>query len=190
MAGFSNVAFLGLQVANAYQSFSQSQAEKDAGRQVRSAYEFNAKMADLQAEDAVARGKEASDKSRRDTKRLIGAQRAAAAASGIEVDSGSALDLQLDAAGFGAMDALTIKNNAAREALGYKAQALDYRSRGAMAEANAKTAAAGTLLTGGIRAFDIGLRQYEFGSRLRVPGSPARSASAVSDSRLNLPRPY
>jgi hypothetical protein len=46
------------------------------------------------------------------------------------------------------LDAATIKNNAAREAWGYKVQAQDYQNRGDILLTNADNEATSTLLTG------------------------------------------
>ena len=117
--------------------------------------DINAGLADAQAADATRRGAVNESRFRSGTKQLIGAQRAAAGSSGIDANSGSALDVQSDSARLGELDALTIRNNAAREAWGYSVQAANERTQGAMAkaagenEASAKNAEAySTLLTG------------------------------------------
>lgn len=62
----------------------------------------------------------------RRTAGVIGAQRAVAAAHGLDVNSGSPALLQEDAAALGHLDALTIRNNADREAYGYRSQATNF----------------------------------------------------------------
>lgn len=91
--------------------------------------DFNANIAELQSTDAVARGKIAEDQFRTRVKGAIGAQRVGFAASNVDVGFGSAVDVQGDAAYLGELDALTIRNNAAREAWGFKVQAADLRTR-------------------------------------------------------------
>lgn len=90
----------------------------------------NAAFAEEQAADALTRGAQAVSRSRADTAQLHGAQRAALAASGVDVNSGSAAELQGDTVELGELDALLIRNNAAREARGFAFQADEYR-RGA-----------------------------------------------------------
>ena len=63
-------------------------------------------------------------------KQLIGRQRAVLAANGVDVNEGSAVDIQVDTAGIGKLDELTIRSNAAREALGYRYQAYNARVAG------------------------------------------------------------
>lgn len=124
--------------------------------------EQNATLADQQAEDALVRGQNAQYKQAAQTRGLIGSQRAAAAASGVDVGSGSALELQLDSAGMGEIDRTEIKNNAMLEAWGYQAQAVDYRNRAKLTRYAGKNTAAGlkaasysTLLTGASEVADI-----------------------------------
>lgn len=113
----------------------------------------NAALAQQQGADAIARGNEAANRSQLGTRQLIGAQRAALAGSGVDVGSGSAADLQADAAGMGALDALTLKNNAAREAYGYSVDAMNATARGQNARAASRNAVRSTLLTGAAQAY-------------------------------------
>lgn len=116
----------------------------------------NARIADWQADDALDRGRQAEGRHRIDVRRTIGAQRARLAASGVEINDGSALDVQADTARLGELDALTIRNNAAREAWGYRVQATDLRARGEIAKMEGTYAAVGTLLSTGGKAAGMG----------------------------------
>lgn len=91
--------------------------------------DWNASVADLQAQDAIARGSEAEARFRASVKGMIGSQRAGQAAGNIDVNFGSTVDVQADAAYLGELDALTIKTNAAREAWGFNVQGQDLRRR-------------------------------------------------------------
>jgi hypothetical protein len=119
---------------------------------------LNAGYADQEATDAIARGREAELRAGTQTRVLGGTQRAALAASGVDPNVGSAAEIQAENSQLGALDALTIKNNAAREAYGYQVQAQGYRAGGAMAAAAGQNAAQGyrnqaasTLLTGSLQ---------------------------------------
>lgn len=92
---------------------------------------FNQQMAEAQATDAVARGKEQEAVFRQGIRGMIGSQRAGFGASGLDVGTGSAVDVQADTAYWGEIDALTIRVNASREAWGYKVTAEDYRRQAA-----------------------------------------------------------
>lgn len=133
-------------------AYAESQALKTQGEYQRMQYEMNARLAGLQAQDAIKRGDKAAVEVKRRAKRVIGSQRAALAAQGIEVDSGSAAQIQADTVAQSTLDVLEIKNNAWREAWGYRFQASDYMGRGRFAEMAAKASATNTLLTGGMNA--------------------------------------
>lgn len=102
----------------------------------------NATMADRQAADAVARGHEGEQSTRRGMRLLSGSQRAAIGASGVMVDSGSARNVVEGDQELGELEALTIRNNAKREAWGYQVQADDYRRQGGMARTAGREKAA------------------------------------------------
>jgi len=107
-----------------------------AGKSQKRLNEYNAQVASMQGDDALARGEEAAARHREGVRRMIGGQRAAWAASGADVNSGNAVDVVADTAALGELDALTIEFNAAREAWGYRNQAIDYRARGEIAQAH------------------------------------------------------
>lgn len=67
----------------------------------------------------------------------MGAIIANQAASGIDVNSGSALDTRLSADDLGMMDALTIRSNATREAYGYRTQAISHDEQAVLDRASA-----------------------------------------------------
>lgn len=138
MAAFTALSIIGLGLGafQAVQGFRAGKSAKKAGEQQQEAAEseagltdYNAQVADLQAGDAVARGAEEEQRFRAGVRGLVGAQRAAFAASNVDVGFGSALDVQADTAMLGELDALQIRTNAAREAWGYQVQAVDLRER-------------------------------------------------------------
>ena len=110
--------------------------------------EQNAGYKEAAAQDAIKRGDVQADQYRRQVGQMIGSQRSGFAANGIDVNSGTAAEIQDDTAAFGEFDALTIANNAAREAWGYRVGADNDRMNARMAQSNAKGAAAGSILGG------------------------------------------
>lgn len=140
--------------------YSQAQAQKSQADFASTQYRQNAEMADIRATDAISRGERNSAIAGLQTKQNIGSQRAAAAASGVDVNQGSALDLQADTAGQGALNRLQITNNAYREALGYKIEAANDRSSAAFATAAGENEASNTLITGGLKAISYGAQAY------------------------------
>lgn len=77
---------------------------------------YNAAQQRNEATQVQNQGIEAENAKRRETAQLIGRQRAAAGASGINVDSGSVAQLQDDTAILGEVDALRIRSNTERQA--------------------------------------------------------------------------
>lgn len=150
---------------------SQAAAIKMQGNYQKDQQQFNAQIADLQAKDATARGNKAAEAKRKETKRMIGAQRAALAAQGIEVNEDTALLIQEDTAGLGAEDVQEIKNNAWREAWGYQVESLDYSNQAAFTSLSSRFNARQTLLTGGLQAAnDVMSGAYSYakdGSKLK-----------------------
>lgn len=63
------------------------------------------------------------------TRAEVGAIKAAQAAGNIDVNSGSALDVQSSAASLGELSAITIRSNAAREAYGYETQSTSFENQ-------------------------------------------------------------
>ena len=142
MGATAAVATIGSSVLGAY-------AQEKAGRAQQDVANWNADVAEQQAQDAIARGDVAAKRQQQVIKQTIGAQRAALAAQGLDLKDGSALDVQMNTAGLGALDVVTIKNNAAREAWGYRVNADNYRMQGEVARKTADANAFGTLLGGG-----------------------------------------
>jgi membrane protein involved in colicin uptake len=116
-------------------------AQKKAQAQIA---ESNAVIARRAADDERVKGSQEARQKAIETARLIGMQRAGAAASGVVVDAGSALDLTADSAAFGKLDQLRITNNAERRALGFETKAANFD-----AEADALEKASGAAQTAG-----------------------------------------
>jgi hypothetical protein len=130
-------------------------AAKKAGQAEAARLEYNALIADLQADDALGRGADAVSKQRAVTRGVIGTQRAGFSGQNVDVNVGSAIDVQADAALLGEIDAQTLMHNAEREAWGYQAEALDLRiaadtarRTGAAQQSAARWGAVGSTLIG------------------------------------------
>ena len=146
VAGAAISAVGAINSANA--NAAQSQYQAAVARQ-------NQDFANQQAQYEIQKGNIEEQKSRQQTAQMIGAARSRAGAGNIDVNSGSPLSLQTDTASLGEMDALTIRNNAARNAYGYQVQGLSYGSSAQLDEsaaANDRTAGwfnAGSSILGG-----------------------------------------
>lgn len=184
------IAAVGLAViGTAVQAAGQIQQQKasaKAAKYQQGVLANNALQAEYQAQDAIERGKELERQQRIKTEQFKGRQRAALAASGQEVGTGSALDLTADTALIGEQEALTIRNNAEREALGFRLRGQNYQTQSNLIGAQAASEKAalpfqvgGTLLGGAADAFSIG---YKF--RNRVP--TASSSSITLNARRSI----
>jgi hypothetical protein len=127
---FMSAALPYLQTAGAAMSavsaFQQSKGAKDAyGIQSQIAGN-NATIAGWQAQDALARGEREASRVRMRGNQMKGRQRAALAASGVDLGTGSALEILTDTDFFTDVDASTIKDNAAREAWAIRNQAANF----------------------------------------------------------------
>lgn len=118
--------------------------------------EFNAQVArnnqviaQRKADDARTRGIAEERKNQIASDQLLGEQRAAAAAAGVDVNVGSAADLQADTVAFGRLDDLTIRNNAERAALGFEAQGTQFGIEAQAQIAAGKNAATAGFLNAG-----------------------------------------
>lgn len=105
-----------------------------SGMSQQEAAEYNAEMKRRAATDELNRAANEAGE-RRDKVRILKSQQVTgAAASGIETNSGSALQILTETAGMGEVDALRVVNNAQRRAYGLNAEAEQdiYQGRAAM----------------------------------------------------------
>lgn len=142
----------------------QAWGQKKAGDAAKNVGDLNAGIAETQAQDALARGKDDEERFRMGVKQLIGSQRAGFSGQNVAVDSGSAVDVQADSAFLGELDALMIRENAAREAHGFQQQAQVYRKGGQAAQTASRFAAAGTILGGAANTGTLLANRYGWGS--------------------------
>ena len=151
----------------------QAGAEEAQGEFQDAVAQANARFSTLKAEDAIRRGDKVAGAYGEKVGQTIGAQRAALAAQGIDVDAGSAADIQDETRLIGAEEAETIKNNAFREAMGFKTEALSQSVQGKLALAQGKSRAAGSILGGGL-SFLKGAADAFPGSKLKAKNPLAR----------------
>lgn len=72
------------------------------------------------------------------TRATIGAERANQGASGVNVNTGSAIDTQASTHEIGTLDAMTVRTNAAREAFGYQTAAVNQEAQATLDKYEAK----------------------------------------------------
>lgn len=193
------IGSLALTAGSTYMQYQgQRRAARGAEAQGRAAQEmagFEAGLLEEQAEDSLARGREQELRHRGDVSRLKGSQRARLAAQGIDIDTGSAGLLQEETAILGEVDAITIRNNARREAYGYRSQAELVRRGGSNMAAGYQNEAAsirnqsyGTLLTGGAQLAGMYASTRRTVPRSTTSARPIPSGS-VGMTPTSTPRP-
>jgi hypothetical protein len=138
----------------------QAQATAAADKYNAQVQEMNATLSERRARDAVERGQAEEARKRAEVSRILGQQKAAFAANGVDIGFGSPLDTIVDTATMGELDALTIRSNSYREAYDRRIDAVNQRAGASLSRMEAKNAttggylaAAGTVLTGAGKAY-------------------------------------
>lgn len=149
MSLFTSIAGLALGVVG---GITKGNAQKAAANDQGNLDDYNASVATLQAQDAVARGATDEARYRTSVQGMIGKQRAAQAGNNVDVNTGSSVDVQSDAAFLGEIDALTIRTNAARTAWGYNVQAENDTRAGQIAREGGQAAQTAGIIGAGTTA--------------------------------------
>lgn len=153
-------AGLGMSTASAIAS---ANAQKDAYAYQARISDINAKLAEVSAEQELAKGRQEQLQLQTAVENLKGSQRASMAASGIVLGEGTAKNI-IDSTDYMAeQDMATIRANAARAAFGYRTQGMNYQaqagaSRAASAGISPAMAGVSTFLTG---AGSVGANWYQ-----------------------------
>lgn len=156
-AGTIGSIAVGLQVAGVANGMMgasrQARATQDAYNYQAAVARNNAQIGEWQAQDAITRGQKAEQVQRLKAAQLKSTQRAGFAARGVALDEGSPLAILQDTDYMNELDAMTIRDNAQREAWGHRMQGANASSDASMLSARAgaespSSAAFNTLLTG------------------------------------------
>lgn len=100
----------------------------------------NAIIAKRNADAATSAGGVAGQQNDLKTKNLIGTQLVAQASNGLDVGSGTNVNVRQSAEELGHLDTLTILNNAAKNSAGFKAQGMNFEAEAGLDTASAKNA--------------------------------------------------
>lgn len=106
--------------------------------------DINARAAESDARNALARGERAEQSVRLDTASLKSSQRVALAGNGVDLGSDSAAAILTSTDVLGEIDANQTKANALREAWGHRTEATSYRSQANIDRATASSISPGT----------------------------------------------
>ena len=147
--------------ASLYQGYAAGQSAMAQADAQAEALERNAEISRAQGHDAIQRGGMEELRLRRQLANLRSNQRTQAAASGIDVNSGSALDVQNASTSEGEFDAEAIRFNAARAKWGYDSQADNLTAQANNARAIGRSARTNALIGGFTNALvTIGTELY------------------------------
>ncbi len=127
-----------------YSAVQQSNAQQAQREYQEDMAEYNAAVAEQHAQMAEEEGAQAklqaydeSLKKRQEAAKIIGSERAAQAAAGVTVDTGSALDLNLDTTERGELDALQIREQGAWQDYNKRVDAWNHRNSAAVSQSKA-----------------------------------------------------
>jgi hypothetical protein len=130
MAGVALAVMAVGAAASAYAAYRSTAAQKEAARYNKGVAQQNAQLQEMQARDAEARGRLEEDAYRKRLGQIQGQQAVALAGTGVQLGTGSALDLRRDLDIAGGLDAAAIRMGAQREAYNLRLGALSSRAQG------------------------------------------------------------
>lgn len=157
------VALVAISGISAYMQYQQAQGQAKSievtAKNNAKIAEFNAQGQEIAGEDAIRRGAADAGVIRDNVRKANATGAARMAGSGLIANTGTNLDILSQNAGNGEFNALTVMNNAEREAYGYKSNAQSLRFGSTVDLANSKyqskvtknnglLSAAGTFATG------------------------------------------
>lgn len=120
--------------------------QRQEGKFQKGVADYNARVADNEAQKTREAGVERENIQRRKTAELLARQRAQLGAANVELTSGTPLQLQEETIALGEADALRIRSNFEQRAQSLETGAVLTRQQGEFAESAGETAAFGTLL--------------------------------------------
>lgn len=133
---------------------------------------FNARVAENEAQDARNAATEAENAQRQKTAELLARQRAQLGAANVDLNLGSALQLQEDTVTLGEADALRIRESGTSQVSALQSEASLLSSQAGFAASAGDAAVAGTLLSGASTVLNTGVADKWF--------SP--NSSAITDA--------
>lgn len=175
-------AVMGMQaVSSIAGGIENAQSIKAQGEYQQTVANTNAKMAELQGNEALVMGSYAASRRNIQARQQVGQARTAMAGSGVDLSSGTAKSVISATQNVGMQDEIMIRNNAARQAWGYKMQAMQDTFQGKYASLTANAQARQSILTGGIKAIEEPLSTYSNYKMWQM-----RRGGGQSDNSINL----
>lgn len=155
---------------SAYSAIQNADAQKAAASYQAQVAENQQQIQQEQAKQASQAGEAAAEQQSLKTRAAVGQIEASQAASGLDVNSGSALQTRMSETEVGQLNAMTVGSNFARQAYGYESGAVAsgsqaglYRQEAAQAPIAGAFGAAGSLLSGASAAGSQYMRWQQVG---------------------------
>jgi len=172
---------MGTQAVASYQSAeAQASSIRTQAKFTAQQAETNAKIAERQAEDAISEGDQRANAIRRQASQIKGAQKAAFAGQGVNINAGSPLDIADETTVNSEIDMMTARNNAWREAWGYRVQANDINTQAGFQSLASRNEARQTMIAGGMSAINYGVQAGYYGVKAYEEGKLAKKADTKS----------
>lgn len=190
VAGLVTLAGGAIKAANSYQT---AQANARAlGLQNQFQIEMNKinqEVLQMNKEQAIDVGEEQAAQIREQGRQVQGAQAVGFAAQGVDVNTGSAALVQEDTRYLSEIDALTVKNNAMRQAFGYQTAQFEGNLQTAFNSMAFEQKRRQTLVSGGMAAVGdlVGAASSFAGQRMLASSGALRSASSAAASSGAVP---
>lgn len=170
-------------IATAYQA----NVQRQEGKANADIAENNARLAQADADATNAMATRESEQQAWRTRALIGQQRAAIAGNNLDPVLGTPAEIMGETAMFGEVDQQTIRQNAARNAWGFNAQAQNFRTQGQLSRWSGNAQATGSILGGLASAASMGAGAWGGGAAGKI-GGVQREAIPITRSRYNIGR--
>lgn len=146
-----------------FQTIGDFRASEAQAKYTETVYQANEELFKMKADEAIRFGDIEASKQKKKTRQLLGAQRARMAAAGIDISDmdSTAGQIQEETLRMGYLDAQQIKNNAFRQALGFKTQGALTGIEGRFKAATSRYQGRMSLITGGLRSAAYGYSAYK-----------------------------
>ncbi len=149
-AATGSAIFSGLgMVTSALGAIQQGQAAKQSAKYNAEVQQNNAAIARQNATLAGREGAANAAIQQQKTRENVAAIKSAQAGNGVNVNTGSAVDVQSGAAEAGLLNAITVRSNAARQAYGYQTQASSSEAQSELDKAQGKNAETASYVNAG-----------------------------------------
>ena len=165
-------------VAQGYSAMQQGKYEQDVA-------EYNARQSENEATRTRNVGVEEENRQRRLMAEMVSRQRAQGAAGGVDVESGSALQQQVDVQTLGEADALRI-----RSTFGEQADVLDEEASLTRAQGEAASSAGRSAFTGSLLGAGVSIFASPVASKWFTPSSAAVTSGSLTGGELSGPLIY